>query len=149
MSLAMRISVLDEELYHDELQNGFRPKLKGDAGIDMRARETTTVQKDRTAVIPLGISIQIPEMCVGWLTGRSSTVTAFNLVSHEGKIDSGYRGEIHAMVTALERSVQIQRGERIAQLVVVRIAPPTEWHITSELGSTERGAHGLGSTGRI
>lgn len=145
----MKVRVLDKELYSQELADGFGPKQPGDAGIDLRAVEDTHVGYRQTAKIPLGISFELPEDTVGWLTGRSSTALAFGLLSHEGKIDSGYRGEVHAIVTAIENSCHITRGERIAQLVVVKIERPTEWEIAEHLGDTVRGKHGLGSTGRI
>lgn len=141
------------------MKAGFGPKKPGDAGIDLRAAERTEVGVRQTAVIPLGVAIEIPDETVGWLTGRSSSTLAFSVMCHEGKIDSAYRGEIHAIVTALERGVTINRGERIAQLVIVRIASPIAqptievqdfggWIIADDLHATERGEMGLGSTGR-
>ena len=46
------------------------------------------------------------------------------LLCHDGKIDAGYRGEMHLFLTALTRSVRLARGDRLGQLVVVRIVPP-------------------------
>lgn len=154
----MKLKVLDSELYAAELDAGFGPKQPGDAGIDLRAAETTQVGHRQTAKIPLGIAFEIPLGCVGWLTGRSSSTLAFGLLCHEGKIDSGYRGEVHAICTALERSCEIQRSERIAQMVVLPIYRPEggsihdwqeAWEPVEELSSSERGKLGLGSTGRI
>jgi len=150
----LRIAVLDKQLYDAELEDGFAPVQPGDAGIDLRAAEGVDVGYRQTATIPLGVAIEIAEDQVGWLTGRSSSTLSFGLLFREGKIDSGYRGEIHAIVTALERSCHITRGERIAQLVILRIVPPGGvgkfgWEAVEELGRTVRGKHGLGSTGRI
>jgi dUTPase len=95
--------------------------------------------------------VELPQNTVGWLTGRSSTVLSFNLLTHEGKIDSGYRGVIHAMLSALDRPATISEGERIVQLVVLPILPPQgllRWQTVDALGSSERGTRGLGSTGR-
>lgn len=146
----LRLQVLDKDLYEQELSGeGFAPKQPGDAGIDLRAREDTQVGFQQTAKIPLGVAFQLPPFTVGWLTGRSSSTLSFGLLTHEGKIDSGYRGEVHAIVTALEHSCHIARGERIAQMVVVEILPPTSWLKVERLEGTERGKKGLGSTGRI
>lgn len=143
----MLIKVLDKELYRAERDSGFAPKRKGDAGIDLRSTETVEIGIKQTAKIPLGVAIEIPDGYVGWLTGRSSTVDAFGVLSHEGKIDAGYRGEIHAVITALERGCKIVRGERICQLVVLPIMEPI-WDEVDSLSESERGEHGLGSTGR-
>jgi dUTP pyrophosphatase len=155
----MKLKVLDSALYSEELENGFGPKQPGDAGIDLRAAEDTAVGYRQTAKIPLGIAFQLPYSTVGWLTGRSSSTLAFGLLTHEGKIDSGYRGEVHGIVTALERSCEIARGERICQMVVLPIWLPDgtarahqwmpEWRVVDELENTTRGKMGLGSTGRI
>jgi len=146
----VKICVLDDALYEGERQGGFQPKMPGDAGIDLRARATVVVPFRGHAVVPLGVGVEIPPGFVGWLTGRSSTAITHGIITHEGKIDAGYRGEIHCLCTALERQVQLGRGERICQLVVVQIADPLEqWEIVDELEDSVRGGMGLGSTGRI
>jgi len=83
------------------------------------------------------------------LTGRSSSSLEFGLLIHEGKIDSGYRGEVHCICTAQGSPTTIERGERIAQLVVLRIADPDEWTLVKTLIPSSRGDAGLGSTGRF
>lgn len=142
------IKVLDEDLYSKELKTGFLPKYPGDAGIDLRSTEDVEVAKGTTIKVSLGVAVAIPEGYVGWLGGRSSTAISWDVVSHEGKVDAGYRGPIHGILTAVGKNVQIARGERIAQLVVVPIVPPA-WDIVNEFSDeTQRGKLGLGSTGR-
>jgi dUTP diphosphatase len=144
----MLIKVLDELLYEEELvSGGFGPKKPGDAGIDLRARQTMWIPHDVTVAVPLGVAIQISEDEVGMLTGRSSTSMVRNIITSEGKIDSGYRGEIHTMLTAIKDSVKVERGERIAQLVIAKIGSPTLWVVADELNATERGSGKFGSTG--
>lgn len=147
----MKLKVLDKSLYSEELESGFHGKQPGDAGIDLRATEDTFVGFQQTAKIPLGLAFELSPDTVGWLTGRSSSTLAFGLLTHEGKIDAGYRGEVHAIVTALERSCKISRGERIAQMVVVSISAPIPeaWEVVDHLTESVRGEFGLGSTGRI
>lgn len=147
------LKVLDEELYTDELgDRGFGPRKPGDAGVDLRSTETRKIGHRETAKIGLGVAIALPFNTVGWLTGRSSTALTLGLLTHEGKIDAGYRGQIHAILTALDGDCVINRGERIAQLVIVRICPPLDvfshWEIVQKLDNSERGSYGLGSTGR-
>ncbi|HNM23932.1 MAG TPA: dUTP diphosphatase, partial [Saprospiraceae bacterium] len=64
-----------------------------------------------------------------------------------GTIDSDYRGEICCIVVNLSAEPQtIQSGDRIAQLVIAR-HETIHWHETGELGDSDRGAGGFGSTG--
>lgn len=142
-------------VYAEEIANGFAAKRQGDAGIDLRAVETVEVHAGRAVAVPLGVSIEIDSYFVGWVTGRSSSALHSSLFVHEGKIDSGYRGELHCLVTANGSPVEIAKGNRICQLLVIHVMPPTalsgssNWTSVSfeELTETERGAAGLGSTG--
>jgi dUTP pyrophosphatase len=63
-------------------------------------------------------------------------------------IDAGYRGEIEVLLVNLgSEAVSFERGERIAQLVVVPVAS-VDWVVADSLSPTARGAGGFGSTGR-
>lgn len=147
------IKVLDEGLYAEELRSGFHGKYPGDAGIDLRSTEDIEVAKGTTIKVSLGVAVAVPYGFVGWLGGRSSTAISWDVVSHEGKIDAGYRGPVHGILTAVGRNVQITRGERIAQLVIVPIVQPI-WEIATDQEWSDlelishRGKLGLGSTGR-
>jgi dUTP pyrophosphatase len=145
----VNICVLDPGLYEAELARGFVPAYPGDAGIDLRAREDTLVTAGTAFKIPLGVAIELHDQTrMGWLTGRSTTSLSMGCIVHEGKIDSGYTGEIHCFVTAQGSPVQIVRGDRICQLVVLAIEPARGWRVVSELKETSRGPKGLGSSGR-
>lgn len=138
------IKLLDEELYRGQTLGPPRP---GDAGIDLRAREDVTVDVGESVAIPLGVAVSVPPDCVGWLTGRSSSQLEMGLFIHEGKIDSGYRGEIHCVCAAAGAgAVIVERGDKLCSLVVVRIEPP-RWEVVTELNETERGEQRFGSTG--
>jgi dUTP pyrophosphatase len=145
----LQIVVLDEELYRPDIDGTgmMTPQHIGDAGLDLRARESARVGAGTTEVIPLGVAVQLPRQHVGWLTGRSTTHVGMGLFVHEGKIDSGYRGEIHCFCTALGSPVHIERGDRLCQIVAVHISEPS-WQVVEELSRSERGEAGLGSTGR-
>lgn len=145
----MQIKVLDRDLYSAEVERGsFEPRYPGDAGVDLRSRIDVRVHAGETEKIPLGVAVDIPTGYVGWMTGRSTTCLEFGLLTHEGKIDSGYRGEIHTFVTALGSPVALRRGERISQLVVVSIDTPP-FVVVQELTETSRGDLGLGSSGKL
>ena len=148
----MQVKLLDPELYADDIvRNTLQPKHLNDAGIDLRSAETLTVHAGEGAKIRLGIAVAVPSHYVGWITGRSTTALKMGLFVHEGKIDSGYRGEIHAFVTAQGSPVHIARGDRLCQLVLVAIRPPglPGWEVAEELepSTDTRGEQGLGSTG--
>jgi dUTP pyrophosphatase len=66
-----------------------------------------------------------------------------------GTIDADYRGELFVTLYCLPEAApyRLEDGERIAQLVVSRLAA-VEWSLVSELDSTSRGSSGHGSTGR-
>jgi dUTP pyrophosphatase len=140
------IKVLDAALYPDELESGFGSKHPDDAGIDLRAAIDTKVVAGETAAIPHGVAVALPIRSMGLVVGRSSASTTRALMIHPGIIDQGYRGVIHGMVTALGAPVHIARGDRICQLIIIPIIFPG-WTITDDLGETERGLAGLGSTG--
>ena len=147
----MFIRVLEPGLYTEQ---DFQVKHPGDAGVDLRVRDSVIIPAGHTMKVGLGVAIQIPLGTVGWITSRSSAALS-GLLVHEGKIDSGYRGEIHAIITnqwgpgAIEDRAVVQRGERICQLLVLPIANPSRWQVVDKLDEvTSRGADGFGSTGR-
>ncbi len=151
--MTLKLRLLDEELYAEDLVLPLLdkdPLLRGthrdDAGLDLRASKDVRVHGGETAVIGLGIAVAIPPGHVGWLTGRSTTALKMGLFVHEGKIDSGYRGEIHAFVTAQGSPVDVKRGDRLAQLVCLVIERPS-WNVVGKLEDTDRGTRGLGSSG--
>jgi dUTP diphosphatase len=149
----LSLKLLDEELYAGDLVEGLSgkavlvPRYQGDAGLDLRARDDVRIFAGQTAEVRLGVAVEVPEGFVGWLTGRSTTSLTMGLFVHEGKIDAGYRGEIHCFCTAQGSPVEVNRGDRLCQLVVVAIQAP-RWEVVSDLSSTARNTHGLGSTGR-
>jgi dUTP pyrophosphatase len=72
-----------------------------------------------------------------------------SVVNAPGLIDAGYRGELRVLLlnTDRERSFEVVAGDRIAQLLVVRVEGP-QLEEASELDETGRGGGGFGSTGR-
>lgn len=131
-----------------------------DAGLDFYAHNFTV--KDVVANVPefwvppgkqitvgTGVAMAIPHGHVGLLFARSSIATngGFSLTNGVGVIDSGYRGEIKAVMRNHTDVVRLLRiGERIAQLVIVpiQLRDPI---VVDELEETVRGGGGFGSTG--
>ena len=123
----------------------------GDAGLDLLAAEDVTLKPGDRAALPTGIAVAIPEGCAGFVHARSGRALreGLALVNAPGLIDSGYRGEIKVVATNLDPAepIHIQRGQKIAQLVVQRVE---EVHVAEvdDLPPSQRGDGGFGSTGR-
>ena len=122
----------------------------GDAGLDLYALEEATLAPGERASIGTGIAIEIPEGHAGLVLPRSGLAARHGiaLVNAPGLIDSGYRGEIRVLLlnTDREEPFAVARGERIAQLVLVRIETPEVVEV-DDLAVSERGAGGFGSSG--
>jgi dUTP pyrophosphatase len=122
----------------------------GDAGLDLHSAEDVVLEPGRRAVIGTGIAVAIPEGYVGLTAPRSGLAARSGLTeaNSPGVVDSGYRGEIKLIVTNLDRDapIEIKRGERVAQLIVVPVAA-LDVVERDELPPSDRGEGGLGSTG--
>jgi dUTP pyrophosphatase len=124
---------------------------EGDAGLDLRANAEVTVKPGDRALVPTGLAVAIPPGHAGLVLPRSGLASrrGLTLANAPGLVDAGYRGEIIVAMVNLDReeAVDIRRGDRIAQLLVVPFArvEPTE---VPELPGSDRGEGGFGSTGR-
>ena len=122
----------------------------GDAGADLRSRIDFELEPGERALVPTGVALALPEGYVGLVHPRSGLATknGITIVNAPGTVDSGYRGEL--MVTLLNtdktKSFHVQRGDRIAQLVIQKYEHAT-FTIVDELDQTERGSSGFGSSG--
>jgi dUTP pyrophosphatase len=123
----------------------------GDAGLDLYALEGVTLAPGERASLRTGIAVEIPPGRAGLVLPRSGLAERHGiaLVNAPGLIDSGYRGELRVLLLNTDRAepCEILRGDRIAQLVLVAIEAP-ETVAVEELELSERGAGGLGSSGR-
>ncbi len=123
----------------------------GSVGMDLRAAVTETVvlpPGGRTTV-PTGIAIALPEGYEGQVRPRSGLAARFGigLLNAPGTIDPDYRGEIGViLINHGETDFHIQRGDRIAQLVVAPVAH-VRWVNSPDLPETARGSGGFGHSG--
>jgi dUTP pyrophosphatase len=120
-----------------------------DAGLDLYAAESVTLDPGARALVPTGIALAIPPGFAGFVVPRSGLALrhGVTLLNTPGLVDAGYRGEIKALlVNHGEAAVTLRRGERIAQLVVQRVER-VELTPVAELSASTRGAGGFGSTG--
>jgi dUTP pyrophosphatase len=121
----------------------------GDGGVDLHATEHATLAPGERTMMPTGIAIAIPEGHAGLVVPRSGLAAreGVGIVNAPGLVDSGYRGEIKViLVNHGSDSVEITRGDRIAQLVVVAVAAQ-EYVEVEQLPDSTRGEGGFGSTG--
>ena len=124
----------------------------GDAGYDLRSVDEASLPPGGRALIRTGISVAIPGGYAGLVLPRSGLAMRHGVapVNTPGIIDSGYRGEV--MVPLVnhdpEATFRVERGMRIAQLVLVRAEEVAFSEVeTLEAGTDGRGEEGFGSSG--
>jgi len=122
----------------------------GDAGFDLRALEPATLTPGERATVRTGLALELPEGHAGLVLPRSGLAArhGITLANAPGLIDAGYRGELQVLLlnTDPEAPFAIAPGDRIAQLVLVRVETP-EVEETEELSASARGLGGFGSSG--
>jgi dUTP pyrophosphatase len=122
----------------------------GDAGADLVTAEDLTLAPGQRRTVPTGIAVALPPGYAGFVHPRSGLADRHGLtvVNAPGTVDSGYRGEIRVTLlnTDAERTLRLRRGDRIAQLVVQRVARAV-FAERAELPESVRGGCGFGSTG--
>jgi dUTP pyrophosphatase len=125
---------------------------EGDAGADLRASEDVELAPGGgRALVPTGVAIALPAGYAGFVQPRSGLALAHGVtcLNTPGLIDAGYRGELKVLLinTDPTEPFLVRRGERIAQLVIQRVAQ-AHFEAVEELSDSERGDAGFGSTGR-
>ncbi|PWR06913.1 dUTP diphosphatase [Micromonospora acroterricola] len=122
----------------------------GDAGADLVAAADVELPPGGRALVPTGVAIALPEGYVGLVHPRSGLAARLGVtvLNAPGTVDAGYRGEILVNLINHDRETpaKISRGDRIAQLVVQRVARALFEPVT-ELPGSQRGTGGHGSTG--
>ena len=123
------------------------------AGWDLYALEETTVKKFQSSMIRTGIAVAIPHGWEGQIRCRSSLGKKGMIMPNGlGTIDSDYRGELMVLATWIGQGEEflVRKGERVAQLLFAQV--PTVKFIEmeyKELGMTDRGVGGFGSSGEF
>lgn len=118
-----------------------------DAGFDLYAPKDITIRCGNSAIIDTGVHFEIPSGFVGFLKSKSGLNVNFG-VTGEGVIDSGYTGSVVAKLYAKEKTVHIEEGQKIIQIVFLPI-PDVELELTDSFEATERGNNGFGSSGKF
>lgn len=120
-----------------------------DAGMDLCAVESVTLEPGVAQLVPTGLTLEIPPGFEGQVRPRSGLALrhAISMPNAPGTIDPGYRGEVRVILINLGREpYTIHPGDRIAQLIVARYEA-VEWE-ESDLAESTRGSGGFGSSGR-
>lgn len=121
----------------------------GSAGLDLRCTESFTLAPLERMLIPTGVRVAIPAGYEGQVRPRSGLAVkhGLSMVNTPGTIDSDYRGEIKiCMINLGQSTVEIEKGERVAQLVICPVKR-AELAVVDSLEETDRGEGGFGSTG--
>ena len=125
---------------------------EGDAGLDLRANDDMIIEPHCRVLVPTGLAIALPEGYAGFVQPRSGMALKLGLsiANTPGLIDSHYRGELKIICINLDpkEAIHIERGERIAQLVIQRV-PIVDLVEVDELNETDRGTGGFGSSGTV
>ena len=117
--------------------------------IDLRSAENIKLKAGETALIKLGVAMELPEGYEALMVPRSSTMKNFGVIqsNNVGVIDNSYRGEWRFPVYAV-RYTEIKVNDRVCQFRILKNQPKFDIVEVDELGSdTERSCNGFGSTG--
>jgi dUTP pyrophosphatase len=122
------------------------------AGMDMRANidEPITLGPLERALVPTGLYIALPPGFEAQVRPRSGLAAkqGITVLNSPGTVDADYRGEVKVILVNLSNEkVQIQDGDRVAQLVIARHEQAV-WQLAETLDDTARGTGGFGSTGK-
>jgi len=120
------------------------------AGLDLATADNVTLEPGERLLVRTGFALALPEGTVGDIRPRSGLAlrTGVTTLNAPGTIDADYRGEVHVLLVNLgQRRVELRRGDRVAQLVVLPVVRVDGVEAAS-LDETLRGAGGFGHTGR-
>ncbi len=127
-----------------------RHAFPGDAGVDLVTTTDLDLAPGQRAIVGTGLALALPAGFAGFVVPRSGLAarSGLTVVNAPGTVDAGYRGEV--LVTLLNTDsahpVRLNRGDRIAQLIVMPV-PAVRFVEVSSLPGSARGSAGLGSTG--
>lgn len=119
-----------------------------DAGLDIKTPATVVVPPHGSAVVESGVHVVIPHGYYGKLESKSGLNVLHDIVCLGGIIDSDYTGQITVKVYNMgDTEYRFEKGEKIVQLIMMPCCTVNVEQIT-EMGETERGNSGFGSTGK-
>lgn len=118
-----------------------------DAGADLTVSADTTIEPGSWGDVPSDVAMEIPIGHWVLILGRSSTFVKRSLFVVPATIDGGFRGPLYAFAINLsDKPVTIRKGDRIAQVIVIRRVQPQIVEVET-LSESDRGTKGFGSSG--
>jgi dUTP pyrophosphatase len=120
------------------------------AGFDLKSAEDIIVKSKQTTLIETGIAIQLPPGTYGRIAPRSGISLHNDILVNAGVIDADYTGTLQIVLYNLsDLDFLVRTGDRVAQLICECCVLPNlvEVHHSYELGQTQRGSSGFGSSG--
>lgn len=144
----MNIEILDSR--HGSIWPEPTRETTGSAGIDLRVTQDTKLLPGETKMANSGLAVALPDGHVGYVMPRSGMGHKRGLVlgNTVGVIDPDYRGEIKmSLWNRSNEVIFLDAGDRVAQLVVQPISL-VDIELVDDIGDTERGSGGFGSTGK-
>ncbi|MBA7711679.1 Deoxyuridine 5'-triphosphate nucleotidohydrolase [subsurface metagenome] len=142
-TIKLKIKILDESIPSPKYAH------PGDAGLDLYSSIDCKLKPLERKLIPTGIKIAIPKGYAGFVQPKSGLAikNSISIVNTPGFIDSGYIGEVCAIIINLDPKnvFVIKKGDKICQLVIQKVEK-VQLKIVKELGGTSRGEGGFGST---
>lgn len=145
----VKVEKIDKDIELPEYKN------EDDSGMDIRSNKTITIKPQETLVIPTGLKVSIPSGYEIQVRARSglSLKTPLRIANGIGTIDAGFKDELgiivhHSGMPSLSSPITINKGDRIAQLVIQR-TPMIKWEIVENVNndSGKNRGGGFGSTG--
>jgi len=142
----LKIKILENSIPHPKYAH------PGDAGLDLYSTIDCVLKPFERKLIPTGIKIELPEGYAGFVQPRSGLAinNGISLVNTPGLIDSGYRGEIKAILINLDpkNDFLIKKGDKICQLVILKVEN-VNLIFKDNLSETSRGEGGFGSSDKL
>lgn len=120
-----------------------------DAAFDLKSRTQMEIPPHKSALVPTGLFIELPEGFEAQVRPRSGLALkrCVTVLNTPGTIDAGYRGEVGViLINHGDTPFAIERGDRIAQMVIQEL-PKVRLVAVDALSDSERGTGGFGSTG--
>lgn len=119
-----------------------------DAGYDLYAQNAAVIMPGEAVCFDTGVHVSLPAGTTGFLKSKSGLNVKHGITS-EGVIDVGYVGSIVAkLYNHGHEPYYVKKGDKITQLVILKLADVSALEPADKLGETERGNRGFGSTGR-
>lgn len=139
----LKVKLLNEEARLPEYA------YEGDTGLDLFSTSQAVIKPGKSALIPTGISIQLPPKTEGQIRPRSGLALKHQVtvLNGPGTVDEGYRGEIGViLINHGTLPFKIEVGMKIAQMVIQPVLS-VKVEKVEKLNETDRGVGGFGSTG--